>query len=117
MSESSSRVSLQISSGDELPVCEYCGGSPCEWDEWGLETIDATVGRFQWTQNNTVLVDENCLEVSRSFVRKTLYQLFTYVKYRHLGRGNRIPIPTCVEREIRQRYPEPNGEYMNFMDE
>ena len=45
-----------------------------------------------------------------------MYRMFTYLKYGHLGRGVRIPIPECVVAKIREKYPDPNEEYMGFME-
>ena len=45
-----------------------------------------------------------------------MYRMFTYLKYGHLGRGVRIPIPECVVAKIREKYPDPDEEYMGFME-
>ena len=48
--------------------------------------------------------------------RKSMYRMFTYLKYGHLGRGVRIPIPECVLTKIQEIYPDPDGEYMGFKE-
>ena len=55
--------------------------------------------------------------MAQNVVRKALYHLFTYLKYGHLGRGNRIPIPSCVMEKIREEYPDQNREFMGFCED
>ncbi|KAF0758741.1 P2X purinoceptor 7-like [Aphis craccivora] len=31
-----------------------------------------------------------------------------------IGKGNRVVIPSCVVKKIRERYPEENGLYVGF---
>ena len=52
--------------------------------------------------------------MAHNVVRKALYHFFTYLKYSHLGRGNRIPIPSCIMGKIQEEYPDSNGEFMGF---
>ena len=42
---------------------------------------------------------------------------FTYEKFGHLGKGMRIKIPACVEKQIRDLFPSLDGEYTNFNPE
>ena len=55
--------------------------------------------------------------VPNSTVRKGAYKLFTYMKFGHLGKGTRIPVPDCVTQKIREKYPEPDGNYVGFQHE
>ena len=105
-------------SEDDEKVCIDCGGTPCEWDELGpdlLERIDS-MHRRETLDGVVVVVDDNGNRVENKAMRKAIYRMFTYSKYGHLGRGQRIPIPDCVLREIRNMYPERDGEYMGFED-
>ena len=47
--------------------------------------------------------------------RRRLYA--TYVRAVHgvLGRGNRVVVPSCVKKIIRDMFPDPEGEYMGHM--
>jgi len=49
-------------------------------------------------------------------VRFALYSYFTYIKYGHLGRGNRIPVPRCIKCKIEALHPEPTGNYRGFQE-
>lgn len=107
----------EVNDDNETEVCEDCGSAPCEWREWGRDVLSIADKRFTWSSDGTILVDEGGTETPCSIVRKNFYQLFTYLKYGHLGRGVRIPIPRCVEQEIRRRYPEPDGNYLGFLND
>lgn len=60
-----------------------------------------------------VVVDEHDNLVSNASMRKAMYQImFTYLKFGHLRKGVRIPIPALYRR---QRKDTPcNGEFMGF---
>jgi len=47
-------------------------------------------------------------------MRKSLYKMFTYLKFGHLGKGHCIPIPRCFTNKIREVYPDPNDNCMSF---
>ena len=65
-----------------------------------------------------VVADVNAeIKQSQARKRKSLYKLFVYEIYGHLGRGNRIHIPHCVRDEIRTLFPDPEDEYMGHMSE
>uniref|UniRef100_A0A667WXP1 P2X purinoreceptor 7 intracellular domain-containing protein n=1 Tax=Myripristis murdjan TaxID=586833 RepID=A0A667WXP1_9TELE len=59
-------------------------------------------------------VRANTLErpINSSLFRLTAYRQFTLWTRGHLGRRNRIPIPSCVVNSIRSRFPSP--EYHGF---
>jgi hypothetical protein len=121
---SNSTSSSEMSEDDEYKsdecseeVCEVCGGSPCEWKELGPEVVKITEEQFSWSDNGVIVLDEDGTPIERSTVRKAMYKLFTYLKFGHLGRGNRIPLPYGVIKEIRKRYPELDGNYIGFHKE
>jgi hypothetical protein len=47
-------------------------------------------------------------------IRYLSYRLFTYEKFGHLGHGNRVKLPNCVEGKIKEFFPELSGTYTNF---
>ena len=106
-------------SEDEVLVCEACAGTPCEWVEFGDEVKEYATRLYDHEDRDgvTVISDREGNVVSSSKMRKALYKTFTYLKFGHLGRGNRIPIPPCVVRKIREMYPEPSGSYTGFHEE
>jgi hypothetical protein len=48
------------------------------------------------------ITDQDGNFIPNNKMRKALYKTFTYLKFGHLGRGNRIPIPSCVASKIRE---------------
>ena len=47
----------------------------------------------------------------------TAYTEFVRIVYGYVGRKHRIPLPVCVEKDIRDAYPEASGEYVVFKTE
>ena len=101
---------------EEESVCHHCGNTPCEWDGFGKDLLQKTgMMHFRETRNGAdVVVDESGHLVPNSSMRRAMYRIFTYLKFGHLGRGVRIPIPECVLQKIRAIYPANDGQYMGF---
>ena len=94
---------------DDESVCVICSGTPCEWDEFGPELLSRQslmVRREVDDDGIEKLIDSAGRTIQNSKMRLYLYRLFTYLKFGHLGRGNRIPIPNCVTSQIRNLYPD-----------
>ena len=94
---------------DNDSVCVICGGSPCEWAEYGEELLgrqSLMVRRGVDENGEDSLIDSTGRPITNKKMRLYMYRLFTYLKFGHLGRGNRIPIPSCVTTQIRNRYPD-----------
>ena len=103
--------------GDE-EVCLVCGGTPCEWCEFGMKAAEMMDVQFSKACVNGVMVYTRLMdnvEVGPNVIRKAIYKAFVYQKYGHLGKGNRIPIPDCVVNEIRKLYPDKS--YMGFKEQ
>ena len=103
---------------EEEDVCVHCGGTPCEWDELGPELLEReqSMHSRQEIEGVIVVVDDNGSRIANNDMRRAMYRMFTYIKFGHLGRGVRIPIPECVLCKIRQKYPKEDGEYMGFKE-
>jgi hypothetical protein len=91
--------------GDEVidvAYCKYCGLSPC----------------FSVKQYSHIFVEfASDLEedgLSNKEIRHRLYRECTRVWKGYLGYGKRIKLPKCIEGEIRDHYPEPEGKYVGF---
>ena len=81
---------------EEDPVCEVCGGTPCEWKEYGAEVIQEVDVTFNHWDGGLV-VDVGTGDVVPSETLQHLcYAAFTRVKYSVLGKKNRIPPPQCI---------------------
>lgn len=51
---------------------------------------------------------------SCSTFRNQAYRNFILWQHGRLGAGRRIPVPACVCRTVRQRFPEPSGQYTGY---
>ena len=87
-------------------ICYICGEKPCDWIQYGEELIERGSETFSGET------------VSNNGIRKTVYRMYVYGKYGHLGKGKRVRIPLCVRDRIRERWPEANPEdYVGHKDE
>ena len=77
---------------------------PCEWIEFRKEALEKADMMYN-TNKDRNKVDDDDVIVINARMRKALYHLFTYIKFGHLGRGNRIPIPQYVVDKFREAYP------------
>ena len=48
--------------------------------------------------------------------RLAAYRQFTYWVHGHLGKHVRRVVPACVITKIRDRFPEPDGRYVGFLE-
>ena len=110
----SSEVETLSSKGSTVMVCPICGGTPCDWDEWGSEVTEAAEMMENMKKKMNVENDDDDEEeeeveenVPSRLRRKALYKAFIYAKYGHLGGGKRMFIPDCVKDEIYDMYPDP----------
>ena len=103
------------SSEEEEIVCDECGSMPCEWLQFGNKTVESINSRYRLNESGA-RVDSNGVLVMNALMRKAAFKVFTYLKFGHLGRGHRIPIPGCVMDKVREEYPEANGEYLGVMN-
>jgi hypothetical protein len=103
---------------EEDRCCYVCGKSPCEWLEFGLATLKSMEDRWDFStavENGYVLERSSGEHVPNNTVRFTFYKFFTYEKFGHLGRGNRVKIPNCVEGNVKAKFPDLDGNYTNFI--
>jgi hypothetical protein len=108
----------------ELPVeteeercCYLCGKTPCEWIEYGIPAIEDLKRCFNM---DTAISEGHVVEMQSGNQfqndknRFTCYRLFTYEKFGHLGKGNRVKLPVCVEAKIKKIVPSLDGNYTMF---
>ncbi len=86
-------------------VCLQCVSCPCEWTTYGDDIEDVSKEMYP----------EEAVLVNNNKKRKSMYRLYTYVKYGHLGKKIRIPIPICILENIREMFPSSDGKYMGHM--
>ena len=84
----------QLEAENAEDICCYtCGKTPCEWLEFGTPALDAIEHKFNVEtaiEQGYVVEVETGKRVPNNRIRFSFYQMFTYEKFGHLGRGNRI---------------------------
>ena len=60
------------------------------------------------------IVDASGQSIPNKKMQLCMYCTLTYMKFGHLGRGNRIPLPSCVTSKIKDMYPQPATYYTGF---
>ncbi len=112
---------------NDIPVCAVYGGTPCQRVEFGDDLLEQGNEMFGQTASvsadasSVIVLVKRCKGeigeiVNNALARYQLCSMFTYLKYGHLGRGNRICLPECVEDKIREHFPDPQNHYTNFRD-
>ena len=82
-------------SDEEESVCSICGGTPCDWAEFGKALMQNTATmHFREKHGDTdIVVDESGHKVPNAQMRKAMYHIFTYIKFGHFGRGVWMLVP------------------------
>ena len=94
-----------VSEGDM--TCITCGYTPC------------SLIAFEDQLNQTFMMVEtptDGVEWNNKQKRYNTYNHFTKLLYGPLGKGERIPLPVCVEKHIRDRFPEESGNYVGYKE-
>jgi len=109
---------------EELPVeteeewcCYLCGKMPCEWIEYGIPVIEDLKRRFNMDtaiSEGYVVEMQSGNQFQNDKIWFTCYRLFTYEKFGHLGKGNRVKLPVCVEAKIKTLFPSLDGNHTKF---
>ena len=85
--------------GGSVRACLSRGEALCEWTAFGKDLLDSGEEMLPKDGNK-----ENSIR------RKALCRLCARKKYGHLGKGNRAPIPRCLQDRIGGKWPEANSE-------
>lgn len=65
-------------------------------------------------KTEALLTEHDLMDGALNSVRKNAYKCYIYEKYGLLGKFNRIKLPQCVLKGIRNKWPYNNGNYMGF---
>jgi len=114
-------------------VCQHCREMPTDIERkccgqrpdrcistlptFDLYIIDEGVlglSRRVWNDIRAVQDDPDPGESNKQF-RHASYSQYVVWQYGVLGPGHRVVIPSCCVSRIRERYPDPHGQYTGFL--
>ncbi|KAK1892904.1 P2X purinoceptor 7 [Dissostichus eleginoides] len=72
------------------------------------------LARRIWNDIRAVADLQDTVESNKQF-RYAAYRQFVVWQYGALGQGHRVVIPSCFVWKIRDRYPDPHGQYKGFI--
>jgi hypothetical protein len=88
-------------------VCLYCEQIPCEWLHYGRSVVDSVRAKSSSSPSTDIsLINKSC--------RHDAYRMYTRAKYGYMGKGRRVPLPTCVVDGIRANFPDMDNNYICF---
>ena len=88
-------------------LCGVCGEGPC-CEETYKHKLRAAI------QFSGKYGDEGLKTPCQLSIRT--YNSFIQKMYSYLGKGNRVPLYICIEKVIKEMYPEPSGVYHGLKD-
>ena len=88
-------------------VCTTCGGTPCQWEEFGQAVISLMMQAY----DHDLLSEKGCLydfktkePIDSETARGLAMKCFQYSKYGTISPKAK-PVPKCVKRVIKLFYP------------
>jgi hypothetical protein len=81
--------------------CNLCNGDPCY-----LKYLEASLDDWAEDYPTDVFCNKE--------IRYAMYRSSSDLLHGRLGYGVRKPLPKCVEKYIKEKYPEETGEYKGF---
>ena len=85
--------------------CVICGGTPCQWIEFGSDLLNDIEGKYDVStvQEGFVMDYATATTISNDKVRHEAYKAFVFAQYGTLGKDNRVRIHECVLQKIREK--------------
>ena len=88
--------------------CKACESDPCLW----IEHHESVLSEIEIFKEEKVAKGEAC---PNNVCRKHGYRHFSLLIYGHLGKGQRVKLPGCIEEGVRSKYPNQSGKaYMGY---
>ena len=102
----------EYSLDEEGETCVNCGELPCSTVTYS-EELRLT---FEGCQSERLTRESKNEKMSPDQARFYSYTEFVRIVYGALGKGNRVQLSPCIEKCIRDEFPNDNGEYVGFKE-
>ena len=106
-SNNNNATSTTLEEPQQLLVCSTCGGTPCQWEEFGQAVISLMMQAY----DHDLLSEKGCLfdfetkqPINSETARGLALKCFQYSKYGTISPKAK-PVPKCVKRVITLFYP------------
>ena len=91
--------------------CNICESEPCLFDKH----IQYVLSEVESVKEEYATV--NGQQCPNNLCRKTCYRQFSQMVNGHLGKGNRVRLPQCIEDRVRLQFPNESGrDYLGFRE-
>jgi len=107
LSNNNNATSTTLEEPQQLLVCSTCGGTPCQWEEFGQAVINLMMQAY----DHDLLSEKGCLfdfetkqPINSETARGLALKCFQYSKYGTISPKAK-PVPKCVKRVITLFYP------------
>jgi hypothetical protein len=88
-------------------VCSHCEETPCEWLLYGPAIVQSVRAMHGSNPSIDILLTNKAC-------RHAAYTMYTRTKFGHLGKANRVPLPSCVVNGVRDNFPDPKNNFVGF---
>ena len=96
-------------------VCFYCGLMPCDWEQFGHDLVEEVLEKYS-KRADGAFVDRYFNIVPSNQIRKKVYKLYVWARYRKLGFQQRLKVPIWFESGIKGTFPDPDRAWMGFKE-
>jgi hypothetical protein len=98
--------------------CSFCMDENCDWSKHGKSLINQVTKEYvgHMVDECGIVVDgyNSSTVIGNKQLCFVAYSLYITLQYGSLGKCNHVPIPSCVEQGIREKFPNSNKCYIGF---
>lgn len=100
---------------EQLMKCIYGNNKVLSLQDFYTIVLDELVLEVAIRSRNDALAEPRDIDYNKAH-RHAAYRQYVMWIHGHLGAGNRKVIPSCCVLRIRDRYPDPSGHYIGYIE-